>query len=270
MYILQAIILGIVEGITEFLPISSTGHLILAQQLIGFNDYKDVFTVVIQVGAIAAVVWFYRHDLIAKTRGLFARDPDALRFWKLLVIGTAPALAVGFVLESSMDAIATPLVIALALIVGGVILWLVDHKRPSIKKPLEPNVSGISTKQAMWVGLGQCFALVPGVSRSGATIVGGLLSGIDRATATAFSFYLSIPVLILASGYKLLKYDGAIGRIDGGATAIIVGLVVSFFTALAAISWLLRYVSRNNFTIFAYYRVALGGLIILLLSVGYL
>lgn len=268
MYILQAIILGIIEGITEFLPVSSTGHLILSQQLIGFNDYKDVFTVVIQVGAIAAVLWFYRRDLLAKTRGFFVRDAESLRFWKLLAIGTAPALAVGYVLESNMDSIATPFIIAMTLIVGGVILWLVDHKRPPVDSLLEPNIAGITKKQAVWVGLGQCFALVPGVSRSGSTIVGGLLGGIDRATATAFSFYLSIPVLILASGYKLLKYDGAITRIDGGATAIVIGLVVSFFTALLAISWLLRYVSRHNFTLFAYYRIALGGVILLLLATG--
>lgn len=264
--ILQVIILGIIEGLSEFLPISSTGHLILAQEVIGFQDYKELFTVVIQVGAIAAVIWYYRQDLISKTVGLFRKQPSALNFWKILVIGTAPALLIGFLLESYMDRIAVPGVIAVSLIVGGVVLWLVDHRRVAVSSQIQPKIEKISFKQAIIVGFSQCVALIPGVSRSGATIVGGLTTGLDRPTATAFSFYLSIPVLILASGYKLLKYDGGVSQIDGGWSSIIIGMIVSFIVALLAISWLLKYVSRHNFTLFAYYRIALG--IAILIVVG--
>lgn len=264
MYILQAIILGIVEGLTEFLPVSSTGHLILAERALGFQDYQDVFTVVIQVGAIAAVIWFYRHDLIAKTIGLFRWQPAALRFWKLLAVATIPAGVFGLLLDSSMERITTPFVVALSLIVGGVILWLVD--RGKVHGQQEPKVDAITFKQALLVGLGQCVAIIPGVSRSGATIVSGLGVGLDRATATAFSFYLSIPVLVLASGYKLVKHGDAFGQISGGYVSLAVGLVAAFVTALLAVSWLLRYISRHNFRPFAYYRIALGIVILLLLG----
>lgn len=256
--IFQVIILGIVEGLSEFLPISSTGHLIVTQQLVGFQDYKEIFTVVIQVGAIAAVIWFYRKDLWAKTMGLIRRQKDAIRFWQILAFGTIPALGIGFVAERYMETYATVLVIAISLIVGGIILWIVDHKPVDSSKEQAPDLGAISLRQALIVGFGQCIALIPGVSRSGATIVSGLLTGIDRATATAFSFYLSIPVLVLASAYKLLKYEGGVAQIDGGLMSLVLGLVVSFFVALAAIAWLLRYVSRHNFTIFAYYRIVLG------------
>lgn len=266
--LLQVIILGIIEGLSEFLPISSTGHLILAQNVIGFQDYKELFTVVIQVGAIAAVIWYYRRDLMAKTVGLFKKDRAALNFWKILVIGTLPALAIGYILESSMENIAVPAVIAATLILGGVVLWVIDHKKAVVMTDVRPRIENISLKQAIIVGLSQCVALIPGVSRSGATIVGGLTTGLDRPTATAFSFYLSIPVLVLASGYKLLKYEGGVSQIDGGWMSIFVGTVVSFFVALAAISWLLKYVSRHNFTLFAYYRIILGSIILIVLLTG--
>lgn len=264
--LLQAIILGIVEGLTEFLPVSSTGHLILTEHILGFVDSKEIFTVVIQVGAIAAVIWYFRHDLAQRIAGLLKRDKQAIRFWTLLAIGTIPAGLLGLLIEAQMERLTTPTVVAWALIIGGIVLWLVDRK-PVERKKDEPKIDKIGFKQAWYVGIGQCLALVPGVSRSGATIISGLFAGMDHATATAFSFYLSIPVLVLASGYKLVKHADAIGDISGGVAAIALGVVAAFFTALAAVAWLLRYISRHNFRPFAYYRVVLG--IIILVWLGF-
>lgn len=261
---ITAIILGLVEGITEFLPISSTGHLIIAQDLLNFRDVNEVFTVVIQLGAIAAVLWFYRSDLLQKMAGFFKRDAVALRFWKLLAIGTIPAGIAGLLLEQNLEKLTDPAVIAWALIIGGVILWLVD-RQPVTDEAVVPHVERISTRQAVLVGIGQCVALIPGVSRSGATIVSGLSVGIDRPTATALSFYLSIPVLVLASAYKLVKNPDAVGNISGGPEILLLGIAAAFVTALASISLLLRYVSRHNFRFFAYYRVIAGIVILLVL-----
>jgi undecaprenyl-diphosphatase len=270
--IIIAIVLGIVEGFTEFLPISSTGHLIIAQDALNFKDNHDLFTVVVQLGAIAAVIWYYRHDLWEKITGLFKRESDALNFWKLLIIATVPAGIFGLLLDKSMQHITTPLVVAISLIIGGIILWIVDRKPVLLHKARKESVDfgEITTKRALIVGLAQCVAIIPGVSRSGATIVGGLGTGMNRPTATAFSFYLSIPVLILASAYKLYKYGGELHTLPGGAEALIIGLIFAFITALLAISWLLRYVSRHNFRPFAYYRIGVGILILVLLGYGIL
>lgn len=263
--LLQAIILGVVEGLTEFLPVSSTGHLIITEHIIGFVDSEEIFTVVIQVGAIAAVIWYFRHDLVKRISGLLRREKQAVRFWTLLAIGTIPAGILGLLIDAQMEHIATPAVVAWALILGGIILWLVDRKPVEHKKD-EPEIDKISLKQAWYVGIGQCLALVPGVSRSGATIISGLFAGMDRATATAFSFYLSIPVLILASVYKLVKHNEAVADISGGFLAVALGMIAAFFTALLAVAWLLRYISRHNFRAFAYYRIILGVFILLFLG----
>lgn len=268
---LHAIILGIVEGLTEFLPISSTGHLILAEKALNFKDIQDLFTVVIQVGAIAAVVWYFRRDLTAKTIGLLKRESSALRFWKLLVIGTVPAGLVGLVLDKSMEKITTPLVVAIALILGGFILWFVDRKPVAAndKHAQAVDFDQLDVKKALLIGAGQCVAIIPGVSRSGATIVSGLATGLNRPTAAAFSFYLSIPILVLASGYKIAKYHNDLAALPGGSAGLIVGLLFAFITALASVSWLLRYISHHNFTSFAYYRIGLGAFILVLLGFGF-
>lgn len=255
--LLEAIILGIIEGLTEFLPVSSTGHLIVAGELLDFKDSHDIFTVVIQVGAIAAVLWYFRKDLIGRVQGLLRREKQALQFWKLLLIASIPAGLLGLAMDNYMEKITVPVVVAIALILGGIVLWIVDRK-PVPKQDIDPNIDGIKTRQAWLVGLGQCVAIIPGVSRSGATIVSALATGMDRATATAFSFYLSIPILVAASGYKLIAHGDSLGDISGGATAIVVAMIAAFITALAAVSWLLHYVSRHNFKPFAYYRIGLG------------
>lgn len=261
---LQALLLGVVEGITEFLPISSTGHLIITQELIGFQDYKDLFAVVIQVGAIAAVIWYYRNDLWQRTIGLIRRETSSIRFWQILIIATIPAGILGLLFDRFSESITVPLVIAWALIIGGIILWIVDRK--PVKHEALSDLSTITSKQALLIGLGQCVAMIPGVSRSGATIVSGLAVKLNRPTATAFSFYLSIPVLIMASLYKLGKYHAEIPNITGGLLGIGIGLIASFLTALLAVSWLLRYIANHNFTPFAYYRIILG--VVLLLLIG--
>ncbi len=263
--LLTALILGIIEGITEFLPISSTGHLIVAEHLLDYRDIKDLFTVVIQVGAIAAVVWFYRQDLFNKVVGLFKGDHEAIHFWKLLVIATIPAGIAGLLLGSLLERFSVPAVIATTLILGGIVLWLVDRK--PVHNHDDPIEFGdISIKRALLIGIGQCVAIVPGVSRSGATIVSGLLTGLNRPTATAFSFYMSIPVMVLASAYTLYKHGDSIGSLPGGTPALLVGVVSAFVTALIAVTWLLRYIAHHNFKPFAYYRIAAGLVIFALLG----
>lgn len=258
MAILQAIILGIIEGLTEFLPISSTGHLIVSERVMGYKDTSEIFTVVIQVGAIAAVIWYFRRDLIEKVQGLFARKPVTIKFWQNWIIATIPAVLAGVVIEKQFSKLATPGIIAVAFIVGGVLMWIIEtYHRPRPAKTI-PQFDSLTMKQSLQVGLYQVLALVPGVSRSGATIMGGLLSGLDRVTATAFSFYLSIPIIVLASGYKLIKGRDEIASVAGGGTAIVAGTVAAFITAFFVIGWLLKYVSKHDFKPFAYYRIILG------------
>ena len=269
MHILIGAILGIIEGVTEFLPISSTGHLIVAEKLLGFHDIHDMFTVVVQLGAILAIVGFYWRDLLSKVVGLFRWQREATYFWRLLIVATLPAGFIGMALNKTMDTITTPLVVALALILGGIILWLVDRK-PSQHTEQTADLESIPLKKGLLVGLGQSVAIIPGVSRSGATIVTGLATGLNRPTATAFSFYLSIPIMILASGLKLFKDGGQLGQLPGGSPALIVGVITAFVTALASVSWLLRYISHHNFKPFAYYRIIAGLVILALLATNVL
>lgn len=266
MEVLHAIFLGIVEGLTEFLPISSTGHLIIAEHYIHFKDQAEIFTVAIQSGAIAAVVWHYRVDLIAKTAGLFAGKAKAKNFFWKIFIATLPALLLGFALKDAVDKASKPSVVAWALIAGAIVLWWADKKAPASQVSHKVDIDSVTTRQALYAGVAQCAALLPGVSRSGASIVGGLAGGLNRVTATAFSFYLAIPVLLLASAYKLFhgRHDLA-GSVDGGVASIVIGIVVSFLVALIAISWLLKYVSGHSFKIFVYYRIVLGVIVLALL-----
>lgn len=267
---LNAIILGLVEGITEFLPISSTGHLIVAQRLLGFQDNAATFLVVIQIGAILAVVFYYYKDLLARVIGLFQGKPAALRFWLNLVIATVPAALIALSLERFLSALDTPLVVGLALVIGGVILWVLEERRAeqnAVPEPLEPMIDSITPVQALWIGLAQVLAVVfPGTSRSGASIVSGWLLGLNRVTATAFSFYLGLPILGLAGLYKLYKARDTLSTLPGGAPALLVGTLVSGVVAFAAVGWLLRYVSRHNFKGFAIYRIVAGSVILLLVA----
>jgi undecaprenyl-diphosphatase len=274
MEIFQAIILGIIEGLTEFLPISSTGHLIVAEEMLGFKDQAELFTVVIQSGAIAAVIWFYRRDILGRLTG---KIKGSGMFWFNLAIATLPAGFMGLILDRNLQKIATPSTVAWMLILGGIVLWLVEmHHRERKNAPRTPHykpearLDDITPRQALGIGAAQTIALIPGVSRSGASIVGGMLSGLDRVTATAFSFYMSIPVIILASAYKLVKEGDAISLLPGGSPALIAGVLAAFVTALLAVSWLLRYISHHDFKGFAYYRIVLGVILLLLIATRFI
>jgi undecaprenyl-diphosphatase len=278
-HLLQAIILGLVEGITEFLPISSTGHLIVTERLLGFNDPDKTFTVVIQIGAILAVVWFYRVDLIARVIALFTGRPNALKFWLNLVIATIPAAVIGLGLENILDRFESPTVIATALIVGGVLLWWLEQVRgrqltgPNARRQesTDVDIDSITPRQALLIGFAQTLAVIfPGTSRSGASIVGGWLVGLNRVTATAFSFYLGLPTLGLAGLYKLYKARDTLSSLPGGAPVLLVGTLVSGISAFLVVGWLLRYVSRNDFRGFAIYRVVAGTVILGLVALGWL
>ena len=268
MEIIQAILLGILEGFTEFLPISSTGHLIVAQEFAGYQDTAKIFTVVIQTGAIAAVIWNYRHDLLRRVKGLIEKDPKIMKFWAIWVIATIPGALAGFFLRDLLSVYAVATTVAIALIVGGVIIWIIEtYHKARMSKTGQPDFESINTNQAIKIGLFQMLALVPGVSRSGSTIMGGLLTGLDRVTAASFSFYLSIPILLLAGAYQLVKGYDDLNTVTGGATSLIVGTIAAFVTSLVVIKWLLRYVYHHDFKIFAYYRVALGMIILLALYI---
>lgn len=270
---LSAVILGVVEGLTEFLPISSTGHLIVAENLIGYKDAGETFTIVIQLGAILAVVFFYWKLLIGKLAGLFQGRREAVRFWVNIVVACIPAAVIGLLFEKKIKGLLfTPTVVAISLIVGGIILYVIEQRRAATahqEEGLEPDLDSITLRQALWVGVAQIFAVVfPGTSRSGSSIVGGLLAGMNRVTATAFSFFLGIPLLGAAGLYSMYKARDALSQVEGGTSALIIGTVVSFVVALASVSWLLRYVSRHDFRGFAVYRIVAGVVILILVATG--
>lgn len=267
MEILQAILLGILEGFTEFLPISSTGHLIVASELVGYKDTAKIFTVVIQMGAIGAVLWFYRHDLIDKVKGLFGGDKAVTRFWIAWIAATIPGGIAGLLLRGTISVYAVSLTVAIALIIGGIIIWLIETYHKAAENPSgEPQFDKLSIGQAVKIGLFQMLALIPGTSRSGSTIMGGLLVGLDRVTAASFSFYLSIPIILLAGGYQLIHGYDELNTVSGGAAAIAAGTIAAFVVALAMIKLLLKYVSKHDYKIFAYYRIILGTVILVALA----
>lgn len=251
----KAAVMGVVEGLTEFLPISSTGHLILAGALLGFDDDKaKVFDIAIQTGAIAAVVIVFWQKIAHTVLGL-PRSVDARRFVLNVLVAFIPAVVLGLLFGKAVKAhLFTPVVVASAFILGGfVILWA--ERRPQSQARVL-DVDDMSVADAFKVGLVQCLALVPGTSRSGATIIGGMLLGLSRKAATDFSFFLAIPTLIGAGVYSLYKDRALLSWADGPVFAV--GLVVSFFSAWICVRWLLRYVATHDFVPFAWYRIAFG------------
>jgi undecaprenyl-diphosphatase len=257
--IIKALILGIVEGLTEFLPVSSTGHLILAGDLLDFNDEKaKLFTIVIQVGAILAICWEYRRKIASVITGL-PTQPQAQKFVLNLAIAFMPLAVLGLLFGKHIKAVLfKPLPVALAFIIGAlVIIWA--EKRQHTVRVLE--VDDLSPLDALKLGFAQAFALIPGTSRSGATIIGGLLFGLSRKAATEFSFFLAIPTLVMASAYDLYKHRELLS-LENDALFFAVGLVAAFLSALLAVKALLRYISHHNFIIFAWYRIAFGLVII--------
>jgi undecaprenyl-diphosphatase len=252
--LLKALILGIVEGLTEFLPISSTGHLILASDLLGVNDDKGkIFDIVIQTGAMFAVIWEYRHRFGGVLKGL-ATDRKAQRFVANLVIAFMPAAVLGLAFGKYIkQALFKPVPVAIAFIVGAFVILWAERRVHTVRVT---DVDDMTWKDALKVGFAQAFALIPGTSRSGATIIGGLLFGLSRKAATEFSFFLAVPTLVAAGAYDLYKNRGLFVADDLGVFAV--GLAASFVSAFLCIRWLLRYIVRHDFTIFAWYRIAFG------------
>jgi undecaprenyl-diphosphatase len=262
----SVVILGVVEGLTEFLPISSTAHLLLAANLLDFHDnIGGTFEIFIQLGAILAVVAYYASDLLAQARSV-ATSAATRRFWIAIVISFIPAAVVGLVLRKWIKQVlfASPTVIAWALILGGIALIAIEllPKRDTTAHDLEQ----VSFGQALGIGVAQVLALVPGVSRSGASMIGGMLGGLDRRTATAFSFYLAIPTLGAATVVDLL---GSLNQISGSDVGrLVVGTVVAGVVAWASIGWLLRYVAGHSFVAFGIYRIVAGGVVLALVAAG--
>ena len=255
---LKIVVLGVVEGLTEFLPISSTGHLIIAGQLLGFGGEKaKVFDIVIQSGAMLAVVWEYRARFGRALAGL-ASDPAARRFAANLVVAFLPAAFLGLAFASTIKRhLFHAVPVALAFIVGGlIILWV--ERRP--RQATVETVEEMTWKDALKVGFAQAVALIPGTSRSGATIIGGMLFGLSRRAATEFSFFLAVPTLIAAGAYDLIKHRELLDAADLGPFGA--GFVVSFVSAFFCVRWLLRYIATHDFSVFAWYRIAFGVIVL--------
>ena len=265
--LVKAAILGVVEGLTEFLPISSTGHLILAGSLLGFAGEKEkMFSVAIQTGAMLAVIWYFRVRILATIAGI-ARERRAQRFAANVIIAFIPAAVLGVLFASYIKAwLFKPVPVAIAFIVGGlVILWVESRQRRGLARPRIHDIDSLGAADAVRLGVAQAFALIPGTSRSGATIIGGMLFGLSRQVATEFSFFLAIPTLIGAGVYDSWKYRHLLGA--GDLPLFAVGLVFAFFSALACVHWLIRYVASHDFVVFAWYRIAFG-LVVLLTAWG--
>lgn len=253
--LLKALILGVVEGLTEFLPISSTGHLILVGDLLNFNDERGkVFEIVIQFAAILAVCWEYRAKLASVTTGLMQKQESAQRFVFNLFIAFLPLAILGLLFGKAIKThLFAAVPVALAFIIGGfIILWA--EKRQHTERIV--SVDDMHWKDALKMGLAQALALIPGTSRSGSTIIGGLFFGLSRKAATEFSFFLAIPTLTMATLYEVVKYRHDFHADD--LSLFLAGSIASFISAFFAVRGLLRYISRHDFTIFAWYRIAFG------------
>jgi undecaprenyl-diphosphatase len=259
--ILQPVILGIVEGLTEFLPVSSTGHLILASALLGYDDTKwQVFNIVIQLGAILAIVVLYWRTFWAVLQGLVARRPESIRFVRNILLAFLPAAVIGFVLHKKIEALLSrPDIVCYAFIIGGVAILIIEHfaKRQTIA-----GVADVPVPTTLGIGLVQCLAMIPGVSRSGATIMGALSLGVERRTAAEFSFFLAIPTMLGATALELVKNRAALaapavpGAVGWGEIGI--GFVVAFLVALVVVKAFIGIVTKHGFGPFAWYRIFAG------------
>jgi undecaprenyl-diphosphatase len=258
----KALILGIIEGLTEFLPVSSTGHLIIAGQLLHFNDDKGkVFEIAIQLAAILAVVWVYRERLGHVLVSL-KREPTSRKFAFNLIVAFMPAAVLGLLFIKQIKAyLFNPLVVASAFIIGGLLILWAERRQHVVRAQ---TVDGMTWKDALKVGFAQALAMIPGTSRSGATIIGGLFFGLSRQAATEFSFFLAIPTMFAATLYDVYKHRALFSMADLPLFAV--GGAVSFVSAFLCVRWLLRYISSHNFNAFAWYRIGFG---ILVLATAY-
>lgn len=264
--ILKALVLGVVEGLTEFLPISSTGHLIVFGSLLNFESKGKVFEIAIQLGAVLAVIFEYRQRFKTIISG-FGRDKQANSFVLNLAVAFVPAAIVGLLFSKYIKAVLfNPISVAVALILGGLmILWI--EKRAVQYTPRVKSVDEMRVKDALAVGVAQIFALIPGTSRSGSTIMGGMWWGIERKAATEFSFFLAVPMMIAATGYDVFKHRNDFTVDD--LSLIAVGFVAAFIAGLLAVKALLKFVSAKNYVPFAYYRLIFGGIILITWLTGW-
>lgn len=262
--ILTVILLGIVEGLTEFIPVSSTGHLVLAGELLGFESKASgTFEIVIQLGAILSVVVLYWRRFWDVLQGLGRGNPSSIAFTRNIALGFLPSAVIGLVIYKMVKAmLETPEITAIALILGGIAILVIERM---VKAPRTFRVEGMSWKTALGIGMVQCLSMIPGVSRSGATIMGALSLGVERKTAAEFSFFLAIPTMLAASAYDLLKTGASLRQDDWAAIAI--GFIVSFVVAIGVIKWFIAVVSRFGFAPFAWYRIVAGSVALIWLWV---
>lgn len=256
--LLIALILGIVEGVTEFLPVSSTGHLILATELLGFNaDQWAAFNVIIQLGAILAIVVLYWRTFWAVLEGMIKTNPVSWRFVRNIAVGFLPSAILGFLLINKIEALlGNAVVVAIAFIVGGVAILVIERM---VKETPVVGVAEMPLRTALGVGVIQCLSMIPGMSRSGATIMGGLSLGVERRTAAEFSFFLAIPTMVGATTLEFIKNrDELMSGAGVGLGTVAVGFVVSFVVAIVVVKAFVAYVSRRGFAPFAWYRIVAG------------
>jgi undecaprenyl-diphosphatase len=264
--LLSAALLGVVQGLTEFLPVSSTAHLLLAERFLGFDDPGGVFTVMIQLGAIFAVVWLYREKVWAVVSGL-PHDASSRRFALLVLAGVVPALVAGALFSGYVKRVLyySPLVIGTAFVAGGAVMLALERLRPAATVR---DIDAMPVSRALGVGCCQVLALIPGVSRSGATIVGGMAMGLERTTAAEFSFFLSMPTMTAAFAHDLLDVRHVLSA--DRAVEIAIGFVMSFLAALLVVRPFLRFVGRSGFAPFAWYRIAAGTALLAATGAGWL
>ena len=263
--ILKAALLGVVQGLTEFLPVSSTAHLLIGGRLLGYQDPGGVFTVMIQLGSILAVMWLYRAKLVAVVTGL-PSNPDARRFAAMIVIAVVPALVAGALLSKYVKSVLYNSfnVIAAAFVLGGIVMLLVERFRPA---PTVAEADRTPLPSALSIGVAQTLALVPGVSRSGATIVGGMLVGLDRPAAAEFSFFLAMPTMAAAFAHDLLEVKGHLA--PERALDIAIGFVMAFVASALVVRPFLSFVRRSGFAPFAWYRIAAGAALFAAVAAGW-
>jgi undecaprenyl-diphosphatase len=256
--LLTAAILGVVEGVTEFLPVSSTGHLIVAAAWLGFTGERaKTFEIVIQLGAILAVVWLYRERFLQVAREMW-REPASRRFATNLLLGFLPAAVLGVLTHHWIkDVLFNPVAVAIGFIGGGIVMLVIERWRPPVRTT---DAADIAPRVAFGIGLAQMLSLVPGVSRSGATIMGGYALGLSRTAATEFSFFLAVPVITAAAGFDFVRSLDALSVTD--TPLFVVGFVVAFLSAIVVIKVFLRYVAHHSFVAFAWYRIVFGGLLL--------
>ena len=259
---IQSIIIGIVEGLTEFLPVSSTGHMIITEKILNLaeNDFSKVFTIAIQLGAILAVVVLYWKKFF---------DFKNLKFYGKIIAGVVPALIIGFLFAKKIDALLeSSTTVAVSLLAGGIILLFIDNvfKNPEIDKEED-----ISFFKAIMIGIWQCIAMIPGVSRSAASIIGGMQQKLTRGTAAEFSFFLAVPTMLAATGYKLLKYYQDYGGFSSNEIKqLAIGNVVAFVIAMMAIKFFIGFLKKHGFKVWGYYRIIVGIVLLILIYTGHL